>query len=1739
MKIKSICTNPLCLIASLLLLAGAGNRVQAATFTTTATATGSWSTPGNWAGGTAPTGNQAGNIAANGAANITLTLDVATTIGQIQDTRGSSQLFTINASGTTAMTFDNTGGVNNPLTRADAFIGETSSGPVTFLPNIVIQNTDLDFANTGSTSPTLTIGTLGTSTITATTPQNLFIFQNQATSTKSINVNSTIGSSGSVITVQNAGTGGGASTMNLNGVVGPNAAVVQNSTSSVLSLNVANTYTGSTTITLGTLKLGIANAIPSASSVSVTGTLNLNGKSDTIDALTGAGTVDATVAGTPTLTVGGNGGGGTFSGVIKNTAGTLALAKSGSGTEILSGANSYGGTTAINGGILNAGIAQNGSTSGPFGTSGTISFGGGTLQYSSANQNDYSGRFSTAASQPISIDANGQTTIIFATALTSSGGSLTLADSVGSGKLTLNATETYSGNTTVNGGTLALGASGILASASTINVGAGGTFDVTALGSSTTYTLGSGGLKASGTGTGSTTAATIVPGASGTFDTGAQPITFTWGGGSSGTDTTHPSLVVSQGTLNFSGNTVTVAVPGTALGIGTYTLVSGSAISGAPAVTPAFSGSGKVSGTSASLSVVGGNTLVLSVFAAGTSAVWTDGSSPDNNWSTPGNWLGGVAPSAAQDTATFGNTVSAVTLDTAETIGTLVFNQAASYTISGSSILTFDSLGGGGTITVSAGTANTIQPPVKLTDNTTVNYTAGMSLTLSGVVANTSGSRTLTLNGAGTTVLGNANTYGPSSGLGTTLGGGGTLQIGNNNALSTGDLSVSGSSTIQAGAASLSLANNISVPSSVTATVDNNGYALTLGGVISGSGALSAIGSGSLTLSGANTYSGGTTLAASSQLNINNGGSSSANSAIGTGTLTINGGTIDNTSSGDVTLLPTIAQNWNGDFTYVGSAHNLNLGSGAVTLGASRQVTVSANTLTVGGAISGTSFDLTKAGNGTLVLSGANTFGGTTLISAGALKLGNLSALQNSTLNYSSGTLDFGSMTAATLGGLSGTQASQNLGLANDSSVAVALTVGGNSASTSYSGNLSGPGSLTMAGTGTLTLGNANYTGSTAVTSSGTLTINGGSFGSSSSTINVALNNGGTATLNYSGNGTVTASTVGVGNVNAGASGSSMTITGGASANFSALNLGAAGNYFGNFTINTTGTVGLGAVTDYKDENANGPAGTAAGLVISAGTVTASSLIVQGAASTGAATVNMRGGSLTISGSSGAFEIGNGNSTRGGWLEMTGGTLTYLGTDGLLMGNVATTATGATISGGTANLTGITLNPIGGTASSLTVSNGATLYLGGVGLVLNQPSGTVFASLGNGGATVGALADWSSVAPITLAGSVGSTIFQAADASSTAHNISLGGILSGGGALTKTGNGTLKLGGNNSYGGTTTVSAGTLQVNGNDSSAAGAVTVQNSGTTLGGTGTIGGAATFQANTKLVPGDGVTASVPLSFASTLTLDAVATSVFAVNNAVGGAVNKVAVTGALTPAGSVIHIVNSGAALVPGTYPLFTYSGGVSGATFNATPVFDAGTAVHTASIVDNGSSQVSLLVPNAAPVVANIVTNDVATGLSWKIAISDLKTAAGWSDSDGDTVMLSSVAALSANGTSVTTDGTFVYYNGPVVAEDHFTYTVTDPYGATAVGTVYLEAVTGVIQNPSLDVNGHPTFGGSGVPNYIYGVESAPSLTGPWVNAGTVTTEGDGSWSFTDASQTNPTTEFYRLYAPYSADNPPQ
>jgi len=214
----------------------------------------------------------------------------------------------------------------------------------------------------------------------------------------------------------------------------------------------------------------------------------------------------------------------TYSGVLSGTTSGNGLTKAGSGTLTLSGASTYNGTTAINGGIVNLGIAQNGTTSGPLGAGAStqaINFGGGTLQYSSVNNTDYSARVAAGTSTgAISIDTNGQA-VTFATALTSSqSGGLTESDTAGGGSLTLTAANGYTGGTTINSGAIrANNTTGSATGGGAVAVNSGGTLGGSGtIGNGTNaITVASGGILTAGA-----NATTI-----GTLTTGAQ----TWNGG--------------------------------------------------------------------------------------------------------------------------------------------------------------------------------------------------------------------------------------------------------------------------------------------------------------------------------------------------------------------------------------------------------------------------------------------------------------------------------------------------------------------------------------------------------------------------------------------------------------------------------------------------------------------------------------------------------------------------------------------------------------------------------------------------------------------------------------------------------------------------------------------------------------------------------------------------------------------------------------------------------------------------------------------------------------------------------------------------------------------------------------------------------------------------------------------------------------------------------------------------------
>ena len=272
------------------------------------------------------------------------------------------------------------------------------------------------------------------------------------------------------------------------------------------------------------------------------------------------------------------GGGMTIGANITDNGGAIGLTKSGTGTLTLTPntANTFSGQLTLNAGtvLLGNASALNGIPPVVFGgmsqtlggtapnftfVNGTLNLNGNSASVASLSSSaDSSGTptVQNASATPATLTVNMTTTKTFTGVLQdgTGGGALSVTKS-GTGVQTLSGVNTYTGNTTISAGTIALSGSGALASGSTVSIAAGGSFDVSALGASATYTFGSSAtLKASGTGTTlGTTAANIVAGSSGIFNLGSRPVSLTWGGSSSGTDSTHPPLNVSQGTLSQIG----------------------------------------------------------------------------------------------------------------------------------------------------------------------------------------------------------------------------------------------------------------------------------------------------------------------------------------------------------------------------------------------------------------------------------------------------------------------------------------------------------------------------------------------------------------------------------------------------------------------------------------------------------------------------------------------------------------------------------------------------------------------------------------------------------------------------------------------------------------------------------------------------------------------------------------------------------------------------------------------------------------------------------------------------------------------------------------------------------------------------------------------------------------------------------------------------------------------------------
>ncbi len=606
----------------------------------------------------------------------------------------------------------------------------------------------------------------------------------------------------------------------------------------------SSTYTQGNTTVIGTATLPMVTS----------GTLNLDGATSFITTLNG-GTVNLL---SDTLTVTNGNDVGTINGFAGN------LVKTGTSNDVLtlSGSNSYNGSTSINAGTLSLNNAN------ALGATYLINFNGGTLQYTSNNNNDYSNVFSTANNQLYIIDTNGQN-VTFATALTSSGGSLT---KLGLGTLTLTGSNTFNGGVTIQNGTLAV--------PTVNNANTNGS-----LGNNPFVTLGSIG----NTGTLEYTSAVDA--------TSNMPFSLTLGG-SGGIQVDNSNNLTLNGLISGSGALVISSAPGmvvgtvTLTGNGTVTLTNTNTFSGGlsvisgilavPTVNNALTNGPLGNNSTVTLGSSGNTgTLEYTTAADATSTMnftmATGGTGTlqvnSNNLTLTGliNGSGALAVAANAGTITLNNNPSnnnSYSGGLKVLSGTLntdnVNNTGSNGPLGTSSVALGSTAGTTGTLEYT-GTSVTSSMPFNLLSNSSSQGggtfqidSASTNLTLTGLISGGASGQTINLNksGAGTLTLNNSN----SSFFGTTTIRQGTLvtnsiaNAGVNSSIgSSGSIKLNSGATFQYTGGLTSTNRSISMNASATLDASGSGpISFTNIALITGTLVLGSV-SATVTLTGSNT----------------------------------------------------------------------------------------------------------------------------------------------------------------------------------------------------------------------------------------------------------------------------------------------------------------------------------------------------------------------------------------------------------------------------------------------------------------------------------------------------------------------------------------------------------------------------------------------------------------------------------------------------------------------------------------------------------------------------------------------------------------------------------------------------------------------------------------------------------------------------------------------------------------------
>ena len=844
------------------------------------------------------------------------------------------------------------GSISSILGGAGIVLNKTTSGTVT-----------LSGVNTYTGATNITTGTLklsGAGSIA--TSSGVLVSAGATLDLNGTNQTITLGASAGTIANNS---GGGTSVLTFNGTANSGSPLIVDSTSnpggnvavvvtaSSQNFNVANTYSGGTTVNGGAFfYLGSAGTQAGTGTITLSAsTSGLLGNGITIaNDISGAGYIGDNVNGAATITLTGTlntsgivtfrnaanvydfagSGNSTLSGSIGTLGGTNGtssagrIIKSGSGTLTLSGASIYTGTTTISAGTLKLGAAGSGANT-PLGTTaaGTLVTGTGTL--------DLAG-FTLVTAEALSLAGTGTSS---SGALANSGGAATYG-----GLLTLtgNASIVATGNI-------------ILANAGTITgSGFGLTLDGTATGSSIASIIGTGAgtLTKTGNGTWSLAIANTFTGAT-TVNGGNLALNLAGAIANSATNTV---TVNNGGTLTFGaasmwGNYVQTAAPLTPLVVNAGGTVTNSGNFTTPLGLLTLNGATLTNIGGSNVPLLGGYVFKGTVTVGGTSGSFISGTA--NNTLGSGTAIMG---------ATFDVGVTGATTDL--TVSTFLSNGFSAGSTAQASFLTKTGLG-----TMALSGANTYTGVTTVKQGSLVLFGGNNRLVSNGsVIIGDTGS-------TGKLVLGDA-----SAAI--------------NQQLASLTATGLGGSVVGANATTNSVLT-ISTAGTVT-------YAGTLGGAGTNENmlALTKAGAGTLTLSNTNTHTGNTTVSA--------------------GTLGLtNGAAIADTGRVILADVASAMLLLNNSET-IGALTGGGATGGTVALGANTLTFGDATAaLTYSGAITGATGTLVKQGAGAVTLDGVQTYG-TLTTSNGLTNVNSVLVTGTSTVNANGGTTNFGvSQTLAAL----------------------------------------------------------------------------------------------------------------------------------------------------------------------------------------------------------------------------------------------------------------------------------------------------------------------------------------------------------------------------------------------------------------------------------------------------------------------------------------------------------------------------------------------------------------------------------------------------------------------------------------------------------------------------------------------------------------------------------------------------